>query len=87
MPEISTTESGMYDFEVDIDPEIEPGKELFYFAFAQNRGKNSDDEIVEFFDTDGKEITETTDSHEVLISIWLNSGDVYAPVIAVKDSE
>ena len=87
MPEISTSESGMYDFEVDLAPEIGAGKELFYFAFVRNREKNDDDEIAEFFDTDGKEITETTGENEILISIWLNSGDIYAPVIAVKDSE
>lgn len=87
MPELSTSESGMYDFEVDLDPEIEANKELFYFAFVKNREKNDDDEIVEFFDTEGKEITRTTDEHEILISIWLNSGDIYAPVIAVKDKD
>jgi len=85
MPELTVTESNMYDFEIDLEPEIEADKELFYFAFAQNREKNSDDEIAEFFDIDGNEITKTTDKHKILISVWLNSGDIYAPVIAVKD--
>ena len=87
LPELIVTESGMYDFEVDLEPEIEADKELHWFAFAKNREENSDDEIAEFFDTDGKEITKTAAEHKILISVWLNAGDVYEPVIAVKDSE
>ncbi|MBR2209457.1 MAG: putative Ig domain-containing protein [Synergistaceae bacterium] len=87
LPELTVTESSMYDFEVDLEPEIEEGKELSWFAFAKNREKNSDDEIAEFYDTDGNEITKTTAEHKILISVWLNAGDVYEPVIAVKDFE
>ena len=87
MPELTVTESGMYDFEIELEPEIEAGKELAWFAFVKNREKNSDDEIVEFYDIEGSEITETTDEHKILISVWLNAGDTYAPIIAVKDSE
>ena len=85
MPELSVTESGMYDFEVDLEPEIEAGKELAWFAFVKNRVKNSDDEIAEFYDIDGQEIIKTTAEHKILISVWLNAGDIYEPVIAVKD--
>ncbi len=85
LPEITVTESDMYDFEVDLEPEIEAGKELAWFAFVKNREKNSDDEIAEFFDTDGREITKTTTEHKIIISVWLNAGDTYEPVIAVKN--
>ena len=85
MPEITVSESNMYDFEVEIAQEIETGEKLFWFALPQNREKNDDDEIAEFYDTDGNEITETPENHKILISVWLNSDDVYAPVIAVKE--
>ena len=87
LPEMSVTESGMYDLEVDLDPEIGEGRELVWFAFARNRNKNDDDEIAEFFNLEGEEITKTTSENAVLISVWLNEGDVYAPVIAVKDKD
>ena len=77
----------MYDFEVDLEPGIESDKKLYWFAFPKNRGKNSDDEIVEFFDIEGNEITKTTDEYKIIASVWLNAGDIYEPVIAVKDSE
>ncbi len=85
LPEITVSESNMYDFEVEIAQEIETGEKLFWFALPQNREKNNDDEIAEFYDTDGNEITETPENHKILISVWLNSDDVYAPVIAVKE--
>ncbi len=87
LPELTVSESNMYDIEVDIAPEIEAGKKLLWFAFPQNREKTDDDDIVEFYDADGSEITATPEGHKILISVWLNSGDVYAPVVAVKDSE
>ena len=87
MPTLNVTESGLYDFEIELVPEIEAGKELSYFAFAQNRDKNSDDEFAEFFALDGEQITKTTEEHKILITIWLNAEDTYAPVIAVKNLE
>ncbi|MBQ7196252.1 MAG: putative Ig domain-containing protein [Synergistaceae bacterium] len=87
LPEISVSESGMYDFEVEFDDEIEAEQKLFWFAFPKNRNENDDDEIAEFFDMTGAEITKTNGENEILISVWLNEGDLYAPVIAVKDAE
>ncbi len=87
LPEISVTESDMYDFEIDIAPEIEAGKELTWFAFAKNRAKNTDDEIAEFFKVDGSETNKTTADHKIIVSVWLNVGDIYEPVIAVKTSD
>lgn len=87
MPILTVAESGLYDFEIELDSEIEADKELLYFAFAQNRDKNSDDEFAEFFDLDGRQITKTTAEHKILITVWLNAGDTYAPVIAVKNSD
>ncbi|MBQ9420044.1 MAG: putative Ig domain-containing protein [Synergistaceae bacterium] len=84
LPEITVTESGLYDLEVDLDEGIEPGRKLLWFAFAQNREKTDDDEIAEFYDSDGEEITETPEEPKILISVWLNSGDIYEPVIAVE---
>lgn len=87
LPELTVSESNMYDFTIELAPEISSGDKLFWFAFPQNREKSDDDDIAEFYDTEGNEITTTPESHEILISVWLNSGDVYAPVIAVKELE
>ena len=84
LPEITVTESGLYDLEVDLFEDIEAGRKLVWFAFPQNRATNDDDEFAEFYDADGAEITETTEAHEIGVSVWLNSGDLYAPVIAVE---
>ena len=87
LPEISVTESDLYDLEVDISEDVETGKKLYWFAFPQNREKSADDEIIEFYDINGTEIQNVPEGHEILISAWFNSGDIYAPIIAVKEEE
>ncbi len=84
LPEISVDVSGMYDLEAELDESAETGKMLVWLAFPRNADSSEDDEIAEFWDESGREITGVPESHVVRMSVWLNEGVIYAPVIAVK---
>ena len=84
LPEVSVDVSGMYDLYAELDDAAETGRELVWLAFPRNAESSEDDEIAEFFDEDGQEITGVPESHVVNVSVWLNEGVIYAPVIAVK---
>ena len=82
LPEISVDVSGMYDFSAEISPDIKEGAELVWLSGSSE--KSNDDDIAEFFDESGREITCVPESRKVGVSAWLNAGKVYRPVIAVK---
>ena len=84
LPEVSVTASGMYDLEAEIYEEIPAGAEMMWLAFPVEAEGSEDDEIAEFFDEDGQEITGVPESHKVNVSVWLNEGVTYRPIIAVK---
>ena len=73
----------MYDLEVDINKNIETEKKLFYFAFPKNSAPSEDDEIIEFYNADGEEISTVPENHKIIISAWFNKKIIYEPVIAV----
>ena len=82
LDEITVDESGLYEFTVDIDEDIEAGMKLIYFAGSEKY--SSDDEIAEFYDIDGEEIENVPENHKIILSMWLNEGIKYNPVIYVK---
>ena len=82
LPEISADVSGMYDLEAELGEKAEPGAELVWLAFAEP--KSEDDGIAEFFDEEGREVSGVPESRKVKVSVWLNEGTTYRPVIAVK---
>ena len=84
LPEISVTESGFYDLEAEISEDIEIGEKLIYLALPQNSEPSEDDEIAEFYNLDGKEISTVPGNHKIIIGAWFNKNIIYAPVIAVK---
>ncbi len=92
LPELSVDVSGIYSFDVDISPEVPEGLVLVWHSFASSADvaaseENEEDESAVFYDTDGKEITKVPANHKVNVSVWLNAGKNYAPVIAaVKES-
>ncbi len=84
LPEMSADVSGMYDLQAEIFEDIPAGAVMKWLAFPVNAEDSEDDYIVEFSDEDGQEITGVPESHRVNISVWLNEGITYRPVIAVK---
>ena len=84
LPEISVDVSGMYEFEVEISEDIEAGRELAWFAFPKNSEPSEDDEIAEFYNSDGEEITTIPENHKITVSAWFNENIIYEPVIAIK---
>ena len=82
LPEISVDESGLYEFDVKISDDIEPERELKYFAFSSE--PSEDDEIAEFYNSDDEEITTLPEDHKLTVAAWFNKGKIYEPVIAVK---
>ena len=79
---ISTDKSGMYEFDVVLSDEAPEGAELLYLANADE--PSDDDEIAEFYDDTGTETSVIPESRNITVSIWLNKGTIYSPVIAVK---
>ena len=82
LPEVYVTEGGLYDFDVEISADIEAGRELIWLACSEK--PSEDDEIAEFYDIDGAEISAVPESHKITVSAWLNENIIYSPVIAVK---
>lgn len=80
--EISRDVAGMYDFEVELPDSVSAGSELIYIANSER--PSDDDEIAEFFDDTGKEITTVPESRKISVSVWLNAETIYKPAIAIK---
>ncbi|MBR0247651.1 MAG: putative Ig domain-containing protein [Synergistaceae bacterium] len=79
---ISADESGMYEFGIALSDDVPEGTELIYLANSDE--PSDDDEIVEFYDDEGNEISSVPESRKITISIWLNKEVIYSPEIAVK---
>ncbi|MBR0279499.1 MAG: putative Ig domain-containing protein, partial [Synergistaceae bacterium] len=79
---VSRDEAGMYDFDVTLSDDVPAGAELMYVANSET--PSDDDEIAEFFDSTGKEITAVPEDRKISVSVWLNPNTIYHPAIAVK---
>ena len=79
--EVSCDEAGMYDFALELPEYVREGAELVYVANSES--PSDDDEIAEFFDENGNEISAVPESRKITVSIWLNEGIIYKPVIIV----
>ncbi len=84
LPEVTVTEDGQYDLNVELAETVKEGAELKYFAFPRNAEASDDDEIVDFYDDEGAEIEAVPESHKITVAPWFNADVTYAPVIAVK---
>ena len=85
LPAISVDVGDMYEFSVDIDEKFTPGEKLYWFANPKEKDVTDDDQIAEFYDIDGKEITTIPENHAIRVSAWLNPGGYYEPVIAISE--
>ena len=81
---ISADEDGLYDFEVVLSEDAEIDSELLWLAFPQDVEDSEDDEICEFYDVEGEEIDSVPEDRIIKISVWLEEGIIYKPVIAAK---
>ena len=79
---ISADESGMYEFGIALSDDVPEGAELMYFANSDE--PSDDDEIVEFYDDEGNEISVVPESRRITISIWLNKEVIYSPKVVIK---
>ena len=84
LPEVSADVSGMYEIDAELFDYVPEGAELVWLAFAEEGKASDDDEIAEFYDDEGTEITRVPKSHKITVSAWLNKGVKYSPVIAVR---
>ena len=86
LPELEVSQSAQYDFRITLDENAPIGAKLFYFANASSseENPNDDDEIIDFADESGQEISEVPDNRSIIASPWLNPNTSYKPVIAVK---
>ncbi|MBQ7169422.1 MAG: putative Ig domain-containing protein, partial [Synergistaceae bacterium] len=79
---ISCDEAGLYEFGITLSDDAYEGSELIYIANSDS--PSEDDDIADFYDETGEEISAVPEDRRIIISIWLNPGTVYHPVIAVK---
>ena len=84
LPELSVNVSGMYDIGAVLSENAPEGAKLVWLAYPDEAGKSEDDEIAEFYDEAGAEILTVPSSRKITVSVWLNEGVKYHPVIAVK---
>ena len=85
LPELSVNVSGMYDIETVLSENAPEGAKLYWLAYSDEAGKSEDDKIAEFYDDTGAEILTVPSSRKITVSVWLNQGVKYNPVIAVKE--
>ena len=84
LPEITVNVSGLYDISVELNGDVPVGSKLIWLAFAEEGKGSEDDEIAEFYDESGAEISDVPESRKITVAAWFNEGVKYYPVIAVK---
>ena len=84
LPELTVNESGMHEIDISLDEDTPEGDELVWLAFAEKGKESDDDEIAEFYNEEGEEITKVPASRKITVSAWLNKGVKYSPIIAVR---
>lgn len=82
LQEISVDVSGMYDFSATLSSDAEAGAKLLWLANSSE--PSDDDDIAEFYDTDGEEIDSVPEDRKISVSVWLNEGVTYKPAIAAE---
>ncbi|MBR0247555.1 MAG: putative Ig domain-containing protein, partial [Synergistaceae bacterium] len=81
MGEISCDVAGLYDFGISLDDDTPEGWKLVYIANSDS--PSEDDEIVDFYNSDGAPIKAVPADKKISVSIWLNPNRKYEPAIAV----
>ena len=85
LPEVQVTKDGMYDFSISLDKSVPEGSKLLWRSMPLNGEDISDDDGGAVFrNSEGAEISEIPNGHEVSVSAWLRAGITYGPVVAAK---
>ena len=79
---VSVDESGMHEFCVKLSDDVPAGAKLVWMANSDE--PSDDDDIAEFYASDGQEIADVPEDRIITVSAWLNTGRVYNPAIAVR---
>ena len=79
---VSVDESGMHEFGVRLRDDVPVGAKLVWMANSDE--PSDDDDIAEFYASDGQEIADVPEDRIITVSAWLNTGRVYNPAIAVR---
>ena len=87
MPEITANLEGQQDFAVELDEDSPEGAELVYIPFPKNAQETEDDNIADFYDSEGAFIERVPAEKDIVVCPWLREGVTYEPVIAAKSAE
>ena len=81
---ISVSKSGYYEIAVELDENAEDG-ELNWFGFPVDVDENElqSYEAI-FYDASGAEIVDKPENNLITVSVYLEEGIIYKPVIAIK---
>ncbi|MBQ3458642.1 MAG: putative Ig domain-containing protein, partial [Synergistaceae bacterium] len=79
---ISVDKAGLYDFDVEFDKDTPEGWTLVWLANSSE--PSDDDEIADFFNSEGTPIEVVPGDKKITVSVWLNPNRKYEPAIAVK---
>ena len=86
LPEISAHVEGLREFDVTLDEDAPEGAKLVYIPFPKNAQPSEDDNIAEFYNTDGQFIDKVPAEKDITVAPWLREGVTYEPVIAVENA-
>ena len=79
---ISVDKAGLYDFDVELDEDTPEDWTLVWVANSSE--PSDDDEIADFFNSEGTPIEVVPSDKKITVSVWLNPNREYEPAIAVK---
>ncbi|MBQ7193580.1 MAG: putative Ig domain-containing protein, partial [Synergistaceae bacterium] len=89
LPEITVNVSDIYDFnDIRIDSRVPNGAVMVWNSFARISGSEAelsnanDNSGVQFMDKNGKEISTVPEEHVIDVSVYLEGGYTYGPVIS-----
>ena len=80
---ISVNESGYYEIAVELDENSEDG-ELTWFGFPVDVDESELNSNAIFYDDNSNEILVKPENNLITVSVYLEKGIIYEPVIAVK---
>ena len=82
LPETFAKESGNYEFGVSVDKAVPEGSLLKLFMFPSE----DTEEIYTLTNDEGEEINSVPESYKLTVSMWLDAGITYRPVLAASVS-